>query len=101
MTRLTGRYIETSTLGETVRAFVPNSLPPVPEIELTHEISELLRASISRLSELRIASHLVPSPDFFNYTFVRKEAVISSQIEGIQATLNDLLNFEADPAQGN
>lgn len=98
MRRVTGQFVETTTAGETVRAFVPKPLPPHPS-PLTPEISARLQQAIARLSELRVASHLVPSPDLFNYAFVRKEAVLSSQIEGVQATLTDLLNYEADPEQ--
>lgn len=97
MNRVTGQHIETTTAGETVRAFVPKSLPPAPHLEYTQAIQSLLPKAEAAISELRIASHLVPNPDLFNYAFVRKEAVLSSQIEGIQATLSDLLNFEADP----
>ena len=99
MKRITGQFVDCTTAGETVRAFVPISLPPRPELVLTPEINARLQQAVARLSELRVASYLVPSPDLFNYAFVRKEAVLSSQIEGIQATLTDLLNYEADPEQ--
>ncbi len=97
MQRATGKYIETTTAGEIVRAFVPSPLPPDPLLEEIPTIKAKLQEATSRLSELRVASHLVPSPDFFNYAFVRQEAVLSSQIEGVQATLADLFNYEADP----
>lgn len=99
MERSTGRFVETTTSGEAVRAFVPNPLPPNPPIECGKETNERLQQANARLSELRVASHLVPNPDLFNYAFVRKEAVLSSQIEGVQATLTDLLAYEADPEQ--
>lgn len=101
MSRATGRYIETNTAGERVRAFVPASLPPVPPVERTPAIQELLAKADTAIRELKVASALVPNPDFFNYAFVRKEAVLSSQIEGIQATLSDLLNYEADPERAS
>ncbi len=97
---MTGRYVETTTAGEIVRAFVPQPLPP-SHLILTPEVETSLQSAMSRLSELRVASHLVPNPDFFNYAFVRKEAVLSSQIEGVQATLTDLFNYEADPGQNS
>jgi len=97
MQRATGNYSKTTTAGETVQAFVPNALPPVPPLEKTSAINAKIQDAVARISELRVASHLVPSPDFFNYAFVRQEAVLSSQIEGVQATLTDLLNYEADP----
>ena len=101
MRRTSGTYVETTTSGEAVRAFVPKPLPPIPPLELGPEVTEGLRQAAAQLSELRTASHLVPSPDLFNYAFVRKEAVLSSQIEGVQATLTDLFNYEADPNQDN
>lgn len=98
--RVTGSYKETTLVGETVKAFVPKNLPPEsPILELSQELGSLLLEAKSRLSEIKIASFLVPNTDFFNYIFVRKEAVLSSQIEGVQATLTDLLNFEADPGK--
>lgn len=97
MQRITGKYSATTTAGETVQAFVPNSLPPHPPLEDNPMIKAKLSEALARISELKVASHLVPSPDFFNYAFVRQEAVLSSQIEGIQATLTDLLNYEVDP----
>jgi Fic family protein len=99
MKRVTGKFIEATTSGEAVRAFIPQPLPPVPSLEYGSEVNERLQQASARLSELRVASHLVPSPDLFNYAFVRKEAVLSSQIEGVQATLTDLLAYEADPEQ--
>jgi Fic family protein len=99
MKRTTGRFVESTTSGEPVRAFVPHPLPPEPRIEHKVALAERLRQAEARLSELRVASHLVPSPDLFNYAFVRKEAILSSQIEGIEATLTDLLEYEADPGQ--
>ena len=97
MQRITGKYIKTTTAGETVQAFVPNPLPLSPPLEERPVLKTKLHEAMVRISELKIASHLVPSPEFFNYTFVRQEAVLSSQIEGIQATLADLLSYEADP----
>ena len=97
--RATGHYVETTTSGETVRAFVPQSLPPSPPVLLSEETRGLLQVATAKLSELKTASLLVPNADLFSYAFVRKEAILSSQIEGVQATLADLLNYEADPNQ--
>ena len=80
MRRVTGQFVECTTAGETVRAFVPKPLPPAPELVFTPEMNARLQQAIARLSELRVALYLVPSPDLFNYAFVRKEAVLSSQI---------------------
>ncbi len=95
--RKTGYYQDTTSAGETVKAFVPVDLPPRPVLEQSTELKDRLQEAKARLAEIRIASHLVPNTDFFNYAFVRKEAILSSQIEGIQATLADLFNYEADP----
>ncbi len=96
MVRVTGRYERTSFAGEEVAAFVPFPLPPVdPPLELDKETSELLRDAEHGLARLELAGEMVPSPGWFIYGFVRKEAVVSSQIEGTQATLIDLLTFEA------
>ena len=97
--RTTGSYERTTTAGEEVAAFVPLPLPPVePAIAIDDPIAELLKRAELHLARLELAGELVPSIDWFVYGFVRKEAVVSSQIEGTQATLMDLLNFEAqDP----
>jgi Fic family protein len=96
MARVTGRYERTAAAGEEVRAFVPGPLPPAdPTLSLDSEALELLGRAERELSRLELAGEMVPSVDWFIYGFVRKEAVISSQIEGTQATLIDLLTFEA------
>jgi Fic family protein len=92
MTRKTpGTYTTTAVAGEQVRAFVPRPLPPA----LDRRLNELLNVAMAGLDRLNIAGAMVPSPDWFLYGFVRKEAVISSQIEGTQATLEDVLTYEA------
>jgi Fic family protein len=94
--RDTGKYIRTSVAGEEVRAFVPHPLPPArPPFEMSPELVEGLRAAEECLRRLDLAAELVPSVDWFIYGFVRKEAVVTSQIEGTQATLVDLLDYEA------
>ena len=95
--RETGRYESTSAGGEQVRAFVPHALPPAgPPIVIEGELAERVRAAEQALVRLELAGEMVPSLDWFIYAFVRKEAVLSSQIEGTQATLMDLLNYEAE-----
>ena len=94
--RETGRYESTAAGGEQVRAFVPHALPPAaPPILVEGELAERVRAAEQALVRLELAGEMVPSLDWFIYAFVRKEAVLSSQIEGTQATLMDLLNYEA------
>jgi len=98
MPRTTGRYETTAAGGEAVQAFVPHPLPPRdPSLDLTGALAERLRLAEQALARLELAGAMVPSVDWFIYAFVRKEAVISSQIEGTQATLEDLLRHEATP----
>jgi len=95
--RATGRYERTTLAGEEVAAFVPAPLPPAsPPLSLDGALAERLRAAEQALIRLELAGEMVPSLDGFIYAFVRKEAVVSSQIEGTQATLVDLLSFEAE-----
>ena len=97
-TRL-GRYVETSTGGENVRAFIPPALPPSPPIDLL-PLLERLSAAERALGRLDGITVLLPSHELFLYMYVRKEAVLSSQIEGTQSTLTDLLRFETDAEAG-
>jgi len=89
-----GRYEATSVGGEAVRAYVPRPLPPVPPIRIEQLLGRLSAAdqAIGRLDGISI---LLPDKNLFLYMYVRKEAVLSSQIEGTQSTLSDLLRFEA------
>lgn len=94
-----GRYVSTAVAGEKVRAFVPPSLPPVPQLDLLSLLGPLSEAdrAVGRLDGI---TALVPDTSLFLYMYVRKEAVLSSQIEGTQSTLHDLLRFESDAAAG-
>lgn len=95
--RNTGRYETTTVAGEEVAAFVPHALPPsAPALEMDESLQEQVRVAGEALRRLELAGAMVPSLDWFIYGFVRKEAVVSSQIEGTQATLVDLLSFEAE-----
>ena len=82
-----------------VRAYVPPPLPPVPPLELA-SLLERLSAADRALGRLDGISRLLPNKELFLYMYVRKEAVLSSQIEGTQSTLNDLLRFESDATEG-
>lgn len=96
MPRQTGSYRATTTAGETVQAFVPNPLPPTdPPLAVSGAIEQLCATAASALSRLELAGNMVPSTEWFLYGFVRKEAVLTSQIEGTQATLRDVVAFEA------
>jgi Fic family protein len=89
-----GRFVVTAVGGETVRAFVPPPLPPAPQIDFGQMLPLLGRAdrSLGRLDGL---TQLLPDPHIFLYAYVRKEALLSSQIEGTQSTLTDLFALEA------
>lgn len=96
MSRTTGIYRKTRIGGEAVRPFIPHPLPPAdPPLELDRERSALLAEATASLGRLAVGGTMVPSRDWFLYGFTRKEAVTSSQIEGTQATLRDVLAFEA------
>lgn len=94
-----GRYIVKSYGAETVRAFVPPPLPPDPPVHLDalHHLLEQANQSLGRLDGL---ASLLPNLSLFIYAYVRKEAVLSSQIEGTQSSLSDLLLFENGEAPG-
>ena len=94
-----GTYYETAAGGEAVRAFVPPPLPPVPPLELASLLAKLSAADRA-LGRLDGISLLLPNKELFLYMYVRKEAVLSSQIEGTQSTLNDLLRLESDAGEG-
>lgn len=96
MARKTGEYRVTRVGEESVRAFVPFPLPPAnPPLRLNDASTHALAEAMSALARLDVAANMVPSADWFLYGFVRKEALITSQIEGTQATLEDVLTFEA------
>jgi Fic family protein len=94
--RKTGEFRRSTVAGETVDAFVPGALPPAaPSLALDGDLAQVLARAEHAVARLDLAGEMVPSLDWFIYAFVRKEAVMSSQIEGTEATLEDLLNFEA------
>ncbi|MBC7084192.1 MAG: hypothetical protein PWR07_2283 [Bacillota bacterium] len=97
---LTGRF-ETFHIGdETVRAFVPDPLPPDPPLVLDGARQVLLERALLALGRLDSIATLLPDPHLFLYGYVRREAVLSSQIEGTQSSLSDLLLFELQEAPG-
>lgn len=96
MARITGTYQVTVVGDERVRAFVPAPLPPEgPPLVLEAALEKVLAEAMVALGRLGVAGTMVPSAGWFLYGFVRKEAVITSQIEGTQATLQDVLVYEA------
>lgn len=90
----TGHYQTTIVAGETVRAFVPKPLPPDPPLDLAGPRQRALERATLALGRLDSITLLLPDPDLFVYAYVRREAVLSSQIEGTQSSLSDLLMFE-------
>lgn len=96
----TGRQAGTVAGGETVQAFVPFPLPPAPALELTGARQSLLERATLALGRLDSIALLLPDPQLFLYAYVRREAVLSSQIEGTQSSLSDLLLFELDEQPG-
>jgi Fic family protein len=101
MQRESGAYDVVTTLGEPVRAFVPKALPP-NEPELDPAVwSGLNESAILSLQRLSAVAGLVPSVDWLIYSAVRQEALLTSQIEGTQATLVDLFDEEAGLAISN
>jgi len=98
--RTTGEYVTVSTAGERVRAFVPYPLPPDPPLHLEGDLRDALDGALLALGRLDSVSSLLPEPDLFLYSYVRKEAVLSSQIEGTQSSLSDLLLFEIQESPG-
>jgi len=97
----TGRYVETTVAGETVRAFVPNPLPPKLTKEDLASLQKPIRAAEAALERLRLAGEMIPSVDWFVYSFVRKEALLTSEIEGTQATLADVMSYEQTGQSGS
>ena len=97
---VTGTYRITTTVSEKVRAFIPSPLPPVPPLEIGGARQLLLERATLAIGRLDSISTLLPDPHLFLYSYVRREAVLSSQIEGTQSSLSDLLLFELNEAPG-
>ena len=98
--KLQGQYQTTTVMGEIVQAFRPYSLPPNPPIEWSFTLQRQFEQAILALGRLDSVTTLLPETSLFLYLYVRKEAILSSQIEGIQSSLSDLLLFEMDCEPG-
>jgi len=98
--KLQGKYVTVSTVGETVKAFLPAPLPPNPPLEISGALQNKLDQAMLELGRLDRVSDLLPDIGQFLYMYIRKEAVLSSMIEGTQSSLSDLLMFEIDEAPG-
>ena len=97
--KMQGRLVKCSLSSETYQAFEPNSLPPEPKIDMS-EIAVWLEKANQAIGKLNGVVAATVDSSVLNYTYVRKEAVLSSQIEGTQSTLDDLLKYESDQTQG-
>lgn len=100
MKRKTGNYRICSTAGETCKAYIPEPLPPAPPLKLTGEHHDLLEKANRALGRLDGMILILPDPFLFLYFYVRKEALLSSQIEGTQSSFNDLLLYESEEMPG-
>ena len=94
-----GRYETTVTTSEEVRAYIPSPLPPNPALDLP-SLQPMLSKALVSLGRLDGMARLLPNTLLFLYSYVRKEAVLSSQIEGTQSSLSDLMLFESDETPG-
>lgn len=97
---LQGHYQTLTTSGEKVQAFVPAPLPPNPPIDWNPDLHNKFDQALLALGRLDSVSTLLPDTSMFLYMYVRKEAVLSSMIEGTQSSLSDLLLFELDQEPG-
>lgn len=95
-----GEYRSVSAAGEAFRAFVPTPLPPIPAVEWAPDLRRRFDAALVAIGRLDAVSALLPNAALLLYSYVRKEAVLSSQIEGTQSSLADLLLYEIDEQPG-
>ncbi len=95
-----GHYVTTSTAGEKVQAFVPAPLPPMPKIDWSPGLRDKFDNALMALGRLDSASTLLPETSLFLYMYIRKEAVLSSMIEGTQSSISDLMFFELEQVPG-
>ncbi len=98
--RQTGHLITVPTPGEPYEAFVPDQLPPTPALSINESLRDELDQALLALGRLDSLTTLLPDTSLFLYMYVRKEAVLSSQIEGTQSSLSDLLLYENDAVPG-
>lgn len=97
---LQGRLLAQGAAPEPFKSFVPKPLPPAPAIEFSPELLDLMERSNLALGRLDGLAHLLPDLQLFLYFYIRKEAVLSSQIEGTQSSLSELLLFESKQLSG-
>src|SRR5437667_4838596 len=97
---LQGRLITQGSNPEPFKSFVPKPLPPVPALEFHPDLLDLMEKANLALGRLDGLARLLPDLQLFLYFYVRKEAVLSSQIEGTQSSLSELLLFESKETPG-
>ena len=95
-----GQYVEVATAGERFKAYVPAPLPPAPPIDWSPALRRRFDEALLALGRLDALTAHLPNAALVLYSFVRKEAVLSSQIEGTQSSLSDLLLYEIDEQPG-
>lgn len=98
--QIQGRFKVTSTLGEKVKAFIPKPLPPKPPLMWSPELSVIFDQAALALGRLDTVAAFLPDVSLFLYMYLRKEAVLSSMIEGTQSSISDLLLYELDQEPG-
>jgi Fic family protein len=100
MDRVAGTYVQGNMAGTGYRAFVPAPLPPTPPLQFDGPLIAQLERANQALGRLDGMTRMLPDPKLFLYHFIRKEALLSSQIEGTQSSLSDLMLFELEEAPG-
>lgn len=95
-----GHYVTVTTANEPFKAFVPAPLPPNPPVEWSPALRRRFDAALVALGRLDAVTGMLPNASLLLYSFIRKEAVLSSQIEGTQSSLSDLLLYEIDEQPG-
>ncbi|GHE20281.1 Fic family protein [Halomonas urumqiensis] len=97
---LTGHYVDSIAGGVRCQAFIPDPLPPQPPLALDGKLQSRINRAMLELGRLDAISTLLPDASLFLYSYVRKEAVMSSQIEGTQSSLSDLMLYEMEGMPG-
>lgn len=100
MARVTGRYVRDTTAGVAAKAFVPHPLPPKPPLELSAEDDDLIARANQAIGRLKGLTRLLPDTSLLIYMYIRKEALLSSEIEGTVSSLEDLLLLESADVPG-
>ena len=95
-----GRHVPTVVDGTVFQALLPAELPPEPGLNLDGHLQRSMERAVLALGRLDAVTTLLPNEALFVYSYIRKEAVLSSQIEGTQSSLSDLLLFELDQVPG-